>query len=221
MNKSVRVDFVSDVVCPWCAIGLGALEEAIRRVEGEISVELTFKPFELNPDMPAQGENAVNHIIEKYGASVQEIARNQVNLRTLGERVGFHFDMEKRTHFYNTFDAHRLLYWAQIKGKQRELKHALLKAYFTDGVNISELGALLDVAISVELPEEDTRRVLHSNEFAAEVRSLQGFYRSQGVHGVPTVVLNNKHRLTGSQSAAQYERVLREMALQLPVAKSA
>lgn len=214
MNNLIRVDFVSDVVCPWCAIGLSSLEEAIRRVQGEIKVEVNFKPFELNEGMPAEGENAVQHIIEKYGSSPEEIARNQVNLRTRGEAVGFQFDLEKRTHFYNTFDAHRLLYWAETKGLQAELKHALLRAYFTDGRNVSDPETLIDIARQAGLPEGEAGQVVNSDLYAAHVRELEGFYRKRGINGVPAVVFNNKLLLTGSQSADYYERALRNIAME-------
>ncbi|MBK5395914.1 DsbA family oxidoreductase [Pseudomonas sp. TH39(2020)] len=222
MSISIRVDFVSDVVCPWCAIGLSSLEEAIRRVQGEVEVEVNFRPFELNENMPDEGENAVQHIIEKYGSSTEEIARNQASLRARGEAVGFHFDLEKRTHFYNTFDAHRLLYWAEIKGQQRQLKHALLKAYFTDGRNVSDPETLVEIAKAVGLPETEASQVVNSDQFGEHVRELEMFYRGQGINGVPTVIFNNKLLLTGSQSPDTYERALRNIAMeQAAIAKFA
>jgi len=214
MSNSIRVDFVSDVVCPWCAIGLSSLEEAIRRVQGEIKVEVNFKPFELNEGMSAEGENAVQHIIEKYGSSAEEVARNQVNIRTKGEAVGFRFDLEKRTHFYNTFDAHRLLYWAETKGRQRERKHALLKAYFTEGRNVSDSETLVDIAKLAGLPESEASQVVNSDRYAEHVRELEGLYRKRGINGVPAVVFNNKLLLVGSQSADYYERALRNIAME-------
>jgi predicted DsbA family dithiol-disulfide isomerase len=131
MTQSVTIDFVSDVVCPWCALGATALEQAIENLAGEVPVELTFKPFELNPDMPAEGENAVKHMMRKYGRSAEEVASGKEMLMARGQAIGFQFDLEKRSHFYNTFDAHRLLFWALQEGRQIELKKGLLRAYFT------------------------------------------------------------------------------------------
>ena len=124
MNK-LRIDFVSDISCPWCAIGLNALEQALAEVQGEISAELHFQPFELNPQMPAEGQDIDEHIAQKYGASKEQMAANREQIRRRGEEVGFVFGEGKRSRIYNTFDAHRLLYWAESQGRQHALKLAL------------------------------------------------------------------------------------------------
>jgi predicted DsbA family dithiol-disulfide isomerase len=129
----MKIDFVSDVSCPWCAIGLKSLETALDRVSGQVQAELHFQPFELNPQMAPEGQDIVEHLSQKYGISATQIAQNQANIRARGAAVGFEFSQEGRHRIYNTFDAHRLLHWAEEQGRQRELKHALLGAYFTDG----------------------------------------------------------------------------------------
>ena len=149
--KPVSVDFVSDVVCPWCALGATALQQAIANLAGEVVVELTFKPFELNPDMPAEGENAVLHMMRKYGRSAEQVASRNEMIIARGEAIGFKFDLEKRSHFYNTFDAHRLLFWALQEGRQVALKKILLRAYFTDGQNPSDRQTLVSLAAEAGL----------------------------------------------------------------------
>lgn len=216
MNASVSIDFVSDVVCPWCALGATALEQAIENVAGEISVELTFKPFELNPDMPAEGENAVAHLMRKYGRSAEEVAAGKAMQIARGEAIGFKFDLDKRSHFYNTFDAHRLLLWALQEGRQVALKKALLRAYFTDGQNPNDRETLVRLAAQAGLDAASAREVLVSGAFAREVRELEVFYRERGINSVPALVLNGRHLVSGSQSVEYYEQMLRQMA-QAPV----
>ncbi|MBK5552313.1 DsbA family oxidoreductase [Pseudomonas sp. TH03] len=216
MTASVAIDFISDVVCPWCALGATALEQAIENVAGEVSVELTFKPFELNPDMPAEGENAVTHLMRKYGRSAEDIVAGKAMQIARGEAIGFKFDQEKRSHFYNTFDAHRLLLWALQEGRQVALKKALLRAYFTDGQNPSDRETLVRLAAEVGLDAADAREVLASGAFGKEVRELEEFYRERGINSVPAMVLNGRHLVSGSQSVEYYEQMLRQMA-QAPV----
>ena len=216
MTASVSIDFVSDVVCPWCALGATALEQAIENVAGEISVELTFKPFELNPDMPAEGENAVAHLMRKYGRSAEDVAAGKAMQIARGEAIGFKFDLDKRSHFYNTFDAHRLLLWALQEGRQVALKKALLRAYFTDGQNPNDRETLVRLAAQVGLDAASAREVLVSGAFAREVRELEVFYRERGINSVPALVLNGRHLVSGSQSVEYYEQMLRQMA-QAPV----
>lgn len=216
MTGSVSIDFISDVVCPWCALGATALEQAMKNVAGEVSVELTFKPFELNPDMPAEGENAVAHLMRKYGRSAEDVAAGKAMQIARGEAIGFTFDLEKRSHFYNTFDAHRLLTWALQEGRQVALKKALLRGYFSDGQNLSDRETLVRLAAEVGLDAAAAREVLASGAFATEVRELEAFYRERGINSVPAMVLNGRHLVSGSQSVEYYEQMLRQMA-QAPV----
>ncbi|MEO6676370.1 MAG: DsbA family oxidoreductase [Pseudomonas sp.] len=216
MTASVSIDFISDVVCPWCALGATALEQAIENVAGEISVELTYKPFELNPDMPAVGEKAVEHLMRKYGRTAEDVAAGKAMQIARGEAIGFKFDLEKRSHFYNTFDAHRLLMWALREGRQVALKKALLRGYFSDGQNLSDREALVRLAAEAGLDAAVAREVLASGAFATEVRELEEFYRERGINSVPALVLNGRHLVSGSQSVEYYEQMLRQMA-QAPV----
>jgi predicted DsbA family dithiol-disulfide isomerase len=212
MSRVVKIDFVSDVVCPWCALGATALEQAIQNLAGEVVVELTFKPFELNPDMPAEGEHAVQHMMRKYGRTADQVASRNEMVVARGLEVGFHFDLEKRSHFYNTFDAHRLLFWANAEGLQIALKKALLKAYFSDGQNLADQATLVRLADEVGLDSNRAREVLTKGEFASEVRELERFYQQRGINSVPAMVLNDRQLVTGSQSVEHYEEVIRQMA---------
>ncbi|MFJ2485364.1 DsbA family oxidoreductase [Pseudomonas sp. NPDC087639] len=212
MSRTVKIDFVSDVVCPWCALGATALEQAIVNLAGEVEVELTYKPFELNPDMPAEGENAIAHMIRKYGRTAQQVAERNAMIIERGAQIGFRFDLEKRSHFYNTFDAHRLLFWASTQGLQRELKKVLLRAYFTDGKNPNDRDTLVALAGEVGLDTERAQAVLTSDELSREVRELEAFYQQRGINSVPAMVLNDRQLMSGSQSVAEYEQALRQAA---------
>lgn len=214
MTLPVRIDFVSDVVCPWCALGATALEQAIANLAGEVAVELTYKPFELNPDMPAEGEHAIRHMMLKYGRSAEEVASRNDMVIARGKAIGFEFDLEKRSHFYNTFDAHRLLFWALEEGRQVALKKILLKAYFTDGQNPADHETLVRLAGEAGLSTTRARQVLAAGEFAIEVRELESFYLERGINSVPAMVLSGRQVMSGSQSVKEYEQVLRQMAQQ-------
>lgn len=212
MTATVSIDFISDVVCPWCALGATALEQAIENVAGEVSVALTYKPFELNPDMPAVGEKAVEHLMRKYGRTAEDVAAGKAMQIERGAAIGFKFDLEKRSHFYNTFDAHRLLMWALQEGRQVALKKILLRAYFTDGQNPSDRETLVGLAAEAGLDATAAQEVLASGAFAKEVRELEEFYRQRGINSVPAMVLNGRHLVSGSQSVEYYEQMLRQMA---------
>ncbi|HZV23499.1 MAG TPA: DsbA family oxidoreductase [Luteimonas sp.] len=208
----LRIDFVSDVVCPWCAIGLASLEQALARTRGEVEAELHIQPFELNPQLGHEGEDAIEHLQKKYGMPAGQLAANQDAIRQRGAALGFTFDMERRRNIYNTFDAHRLLYWAGEEGKQRELKHALLRAYFTEGRNVSDHVTLVDIATGVGLPAERAREILVSGEYAEEVRTIEQFFQQHGIHAVPAVIIVQKHLISGGQPVEVFERALREIA---------
>lgn len=212
MTSSVSIDFISDVVCPWCALGATALEQAIENVAGEVSVQLTYKPFELNPNMPIEGEKAVEHLMRKYGRTAEDVAAGKAMQIARGEAIGFTFDLEKRSHFYNTFDAHRLLLWALQEGRQVALKKILLRAYFTDGQNPSDRQTLAELAAEAGLDAAAAQEVLASGAFGKEVRELEAFYQQRGINSVPAMVLNGRHLVSGSQSVEYYEQMLRQMA---------
>ncbi|MBV8647020.1 DsbA family oxidoreductase [Paludibacterium sp.] len=211
--KAVTIDFVSDVVCPWCAIALNTLEQALAAYP-EIEATLNFQPFELNPDMAAEGEEAVEHLRRKYGAGTQQILDSQQQIIARGEAVGFGFDFAKRTHVYNTFDAHRLLHWAATLGQARPLKHALFKAYFSQGRAINDREVLATIAGEAGLSREAARAELASARHGDAVRAQERYYQEAGIHAVPAVIFNQQHLVSGAQPLPAFEQVLRQIAAQ-------
>lgn len=212
MVTRIKIDFVSDVSCPWCAVGLSSLEQALSRIDGDIETELHFQPFELNPDMPPEGQDTVERLSRKYGMTPEQVHQNGEVITARGREVGFTFNMDKRTHTYNTFDAHRLLHWAGLEGHQLALKHALLKAYFTDGDNPSAKEVLIRLCRESGLDQDRAREVLDSDEYAAEVRARERFYTQQGINSVPSIILNDRHLIQGGQSPETFEQALRQVA---------
>ena len=212
MKKQIKIDFVSDVSCPWCAIGLQSLQNALHKLDGEVEARLTFQPFELNPQMVPEGENITEHLAKKYGSTPEQAAGAQENIRARGAALGFTFNMDKRGRIYNTFNAHRLLHWAEGEGKQMALKQALLKAYFTEGENPSDAALLVRVAASVGLDAARAQAILDSDAFAAEVREQERFYQEAGIHSVPAIVINDKHLISGGQPPEVFEQALRQIA---------
>ena len=209
----MKIDFVSDIACPWCAVGLNALEIALKNIGGDIPVELHFQPFELNPQMRPEGEDAVAYLSAKYGISAEQIARNQAAIRERGAAVGFSFGTRARV--WNTFDAHRLLHWAGEEGPQgaqRSLKHALLQAYHGQGHNPSDAEVLVAAAASAGLDAARAREVLGSDEFSAEVRQAESFWQQAGIRSVPSVVVNDRHLIQGGQPPEVFEQALRQIA---------
>ena len=212
VRPSLRIDFVSDVVCPWCAIGLASLEIAMRNVEDEVDVDLHVQPFELNPQLGPEGEDAVAHLRAKYGIDEAQVAANQERIRARGAELGFVFDFARRRHVHNTFDAHRLLHWAGDAGHQLDLKRALLRAYFTDGRNIADHDTLVEIAAGVGLPADRARAILAGDEFTAEVRTVEQFFLQAGITGVPAIVIERKHLICGGQPPEVFEQALRQVA---------
>jgi predicted DsbA family dithiol-disulfide isomerase len=212
MTVKMKIDFVSDVSCPWCVIGLKSLETALGRLKGDVEADIHFQPFELNPKMPPNGQDIVEHITQKYGSGPEDIERNRKAMQARGAELGFSFDLEKRGRIYNTFDAHRLLHWAEGEGKQKALKEALFTAYFTEGRNPSDHEVLVDIARSVGLDATRAAQILASDEYAAEVRTREAFYTSRGIQAVPSVIINDRHLIQGGQPAEVFEQTLKRLA---------
>ncbi len=216
MSVKMKIDFISDVACPWCAVGLGALEQAIARLGDEVKVELQFQPFELNPDMPPGGQDLDEHLTEKYGSTPEQRVEIRETIRRRGEAVGFSFSVEGRGRIYNTLDSHRLLHWAKYTGRpgsQYALKKALLEAYQGRAENIESHEVLLAAVAQVGLPVGQARAILQSKEYETEVRALEEFYRRAGIHAVPAVIINDRHLISGGQPTDVFERALREIAV--------
>ncbi len=212
MNARLKIDFVSDVSCPWCVIGLRALEQALDRVGDATTADIHFQPFELNPQMPPGGQDIAEHLAQKYGSTREQLTRNQEAIRARGAELGFAFDMHKRSRVYNTFDAHRLLHWAEEEGRQRELKRALFAAYFTEGRDPSDREVLVEVAAQAGLDALRAREILESDRYAQDVREREQFYAERGIQAVPSVIVNDKYLIQGGQPVEVFERALRKIA---------
>jgi predicted DsbA family dithiol-disulfide isomerase len=214
MTTPLKIDFVSDVSCPWCAVGLASLQTALDRVGPAVHADITFQPFELNPQMAAEGEDTTEHLARKYGSTPEQAAAIRETIRARGADLGFEFNLQKRSRIYNTFDAHRLLHWAHLEGCQLALKKALLKAYFTDGEDPSNHTVLLRLALEVGLDAERAKAILVGDTFAAEVRQQEQFYQQQGIHSVPAVIINDRHLISGGQPPEVFEQALRQLSAQ-------
>ena len=211
----IRIDFVSDVACPWCVIGLKSLEQALGKLGNEVEAEIHFQPFELNPDMPAEGQEITEHLAKKYGATAAQLEVTREAIRERGAELGFVFGVGKRSRIYNTFDAHRMLHWAGLQDKQymkqRALKHALFAAYFTEGFNPGEHETILRAVAQVGLDVDAARAVLESDDYATEVRAQEEHYLARGIHSVPAVIVNNQHLIHGGQPPEVFEQALRQI----------
>lgn len=214
---SLRIDFVSDVSCPWCAIGLHSLEQAAARLGREVLLDLHFQPFELNPDMGPEGQDIDEHLKEKYGATPEQSQQTRDAIAARGMQLGFNFRMDRRSRIYNTFDAHRLLHWLEAEGtpaQQRALKHALFKAYFTNGENPGDAAVLLRLVRELGLDEALAGEVLASDRYADAVREREAFYQRHGIRSVPAVIVNQRHLIQGGQPVEVFEQALRQIASQ-------
>ncbi|MEO5596912.1 MAG: DsbA family oxidoreductase [Lysobacteraceae bacterium] len=209
---TLRIDFVSDVSCPWCPIGLIALQQALDRLDGQLQAQIHCQPFELNPQMAAEGENTAEHLHRKYGSTLEQLARNFEAIRARGAALGFTFNRRER--IYNTFDAHRLLHWAGLENPARELalKQVLLRAYFTEGLDVSDVAVLAQLAGEAGLEVQRAAAILASDEFAADVREREQHFLSMGVNSVPAVIINQQHLISGGQPVEVFEQALRQIA---------
>jgi predicted DsbA family dithiol-disulfide isomerase len=215
MTTALKIDFVSDIACPWCAVGLGALEQALEQLKGEVSADLHFQPFELNPNMAAGGQDLGEHLAQKYGSTPEQQAQIRANITARGQEVGFTFNPAGRGRVYNTFNAHRLLHWAGVKGakgQQHALKRALLESYQGRAEVVEADEVLLAVVAAVGLDVAEAQSILASDAHAQEVREIEQFYQQAGIHSVPAVIINDKHLISGGQPAAVFEQALRRIA---------
>jgi predicted DsbA family dithiol-disulfide isomerase len=214
MARPMKIDFVSDVSCPWCIIGLRGLEEALARTQDVVDATITFQPFELNPDMPPEGENIVEHIGHKYGSSPAQSAANRAIIHARAAAVGFTMTTNDQSRIYNTFDAHRLLHWAEGEGRQAALKHALFDAYFTNGQDPSDHAVLIAAAEAAGLDGAEARAVLESGRYAQDVRDAEQLWQSRGITSVPAVIVDDRYLISGGRPPEAFEQALREIAAQ-------
>lgn len=220
MTATLQIDFVSDIACPWCAVGLGALEQALENTLGVVDAHIQFQPFELNPAMGPEGQDISEHLTEKYGSTPEQQAQIRETIRQRGAEVGFQFRPEGRVRVWNTFDAHRLLHWAGLQGadKQYALKKELLAAYHGRAEKVSDPEVLVRIAAAAGLDETQARAVLTSDDYALEVRENEQLWQQAGIHSVPAVIINRQFLISGGQPAAVFEQALRRIAAETPAA---
>jgi predicted DsbA family dithiol-disulfide isomerase len=212
--KPLKIDFVSDVACPWCAVGLASLERALDKLDGEVSAEIHFQPFELNPGMAPGGQDTAEYLTRKYGSTPEQQKASRDAIRARGAAVGFEFREQGRGRIYNTFNAHRLLHWAGLQdaGRQHALKKALLKAYHGEGRSPEDADVLLDAVRQAGLDPARAREIFDGDEYAREVRDSEQRFQELGIHAVPAVIINDRHLIQGGQPAEMFEQALRQIA---------
>ena len=213
MTKPITIDFVSDVSCPWCIIGLKGVEQALERVGGLVDADIRFQPFELNPHMPAEGQSLVEHVAQKYGSTPEQFKERRAMIRERAAELGFTIALSSEDgRVYNTFDAHRLLHWAGLEGRQRQLKLALFEAYFTNCLDPSDRQVLADAAEQAGLDRAEALEVLASGRYADEVREAERFWQSRGISAVPAVIIDGRYLISGGQPAEVFEDAFRKIA---------
>ena len=201
-KPTIKIDYVSDIACPWCAVGLGNLNKAIAQLSDKVNFELHFRPFELNPNMPLGGQDAIEHLTEKYGLSVEQVKANQSNIRSKAIEAGFEFHPDGRKRVYNTFNAHRLLYWAAKEyglEKQAALKKELLNTYFCLAVDLDDKKNIIEAVIRADLDPIRAQEILDGSEFSKEVKEEEVRYASAGINSVPAIILNDQYLVQGAQ----------------------
>lgn len=211
MKDSLDIQFVSDVMCPWCVVGLGNLNKAITELSDKIETNITFQPFELNPSMPPEGQGFNEHITEKYGITKEQSAENRAAIQERGRELNFDFNFNDESRMRNSFDAHRLLHWAHLEGKQAKLKAALFKAHFSHNQDISDYIILSKIAASVDLDPNAAKGILENGQYKDEVKKQEQYWLQSGINSVPTVVINNKYAITGGQPAESFKQALEEI----------
>jgi len=222
MTKPITIDFVSDVSCPWCIIGFKGIEQALERVGDLVYADIRFQPFELNPHMPAEGQRLVEHVAQKYGSTPEQFRERRAMIRERAAELGFTIALSSEDgRVYNTFDAHRLLHWAWLEGRQRQLKLALFEAYFTRCLDPSDHQVLADAAEKAGLDREAAVEVLASGRYADEVREAERFWQSKGISAVPAVIIDGRYLISGGQPAEVFENAFRQIAAEGPAPAAA
>ncbi|WP_026839089.1 DsbA family protein [Gillisia sp. JM1] len=211
MSDKIKIDIVSDVVCPWCTIGYKRLEKAISEMGIQNKVEIEWHPFELNPNMPVEGENVQEHIANKYGASLEDQKRSQKNMTEVGAELGFKFDYFEEMRMVNTRDAHILLDYAKENGKQTDLKMRLVESFFSERKDVSTKEILKLALKEVGLNVDEGMARLESDDARSQVQSEEAYWKNLGVNSVPTIVFNQKSAVTGAQPVAVFKEVLTEL----------
>ncbi|WP_298807475.1 DsbA family oxidoreductase [uncultured Psychrobacter sp.] len=209
-KNPLRIDIVSDVVCPWCAIGYSQLAKALKQTN--TPHEIHWHPFELNPNTPHGGRNYREHIMEKYGTTAEDVKENRARMTAAGAEAGFNFQFTDEFRTYNTFNAHQLLHWADQQGRMHDLKQALFVAHFVDNKNVADSTVLADVAADIGLDRNEALAVITDQRFANVIREAVQHSKQQGVQSVPSVIFNGRHLVSGAQGIENYKNILKQLA---------
>jgi predicted DsbA family dithiol-disulfide isomerase len=210
----LRIDFVSDIACPWCAIGLAGLQSALARMADRVQADIHLQPFELEPGMPFEGVDAGEHLMRKYGIDEAQLQANRATIRERAAALGVTIEYRPGTRVWNTFDAHRLLHWAALQdsGRALALQNALFHAYFAENENVADHAVLVRLATEAGFDGDDARRMLESGDYADDVRALERRYQQAGIRSVPATIVDNQYLISGGQPPEAFERTLDELA---------
>ncbi|PKQ64510.1 thioredoxin [Labilibaculum filiforme] len=213
MKEKLTIDIVSDVVCPWCTIGYKRLERAISELGIEDQIHIEWHPFELNPNMPAKGQNLTEHITQKYGSTKDQQKEAIKRMTEFGEELGFKFDYFEDMRMVNTLEAHVLLEYAKESGKQTELKMRLTTAFFSERKDVSDRSILKQALLDVGLNAEEAFTKLDNDEARYDIKSKEVYWQKLGVSSVPTIIFNRKSSVSGAQPVDTFKQVLTELLL--------
>ncbi len=210
-GNAMKIEIVSDVMCPWCVIGYKNLEKAISNLKDQVEVEISWHAFELNPQMPVEGQDIREHLMEKYGITEQQSDENRKRIQQMGKAAGFEFSFDQDGIMINSFDCHRLLTWAKEFSLQTELKLAMFKAHFTDNIRLNDPERLIEVVKSVGLDVEIAKEILGSDQYSQVVREEQADMHRLGINSVPTFIISQKYAINGGQPVDVFENALKQI----------
>ncbi|WP_341368134.1 DsbA family oxidoreductase [Yoonia sp. BS5-3] len=208
-QEPLRIDIISDVMCPWCIIGYRQLARAL--AETDTPHEIYWHPFELNPEMPVEGQNMREHVAEKYGSTPEQSDQARAQMTALGDDLGFSFEFADDMRMHNTFATHQLLHWAGEQDRKHDLKMALFTAHFTHRRDLSDVQVLADIAAETGFDRDEALTVLADGRFAETVRAQERFWMQQGIRGVPAAVFDRQHLVTGAQGVENYTQILGQL----------
>ena len=211
-GKSIHLDIVSDVVCPWCFIGYRRLERAMQELEGRISFQIQWRPFELNPHMGPDGEEVMEHLMRKYGQTRKAISASRERIVAIGADLGIDLGGRYERRIYNTFAAHQALHWAREEGRETEFNLALFHEYFEKGNNPSDPQVLSRVAVSLAMDGGRVYEIVAAGLYAEAVRAEQQHYLALGIHSVPAFIGGGKFLISGAQEPAVLVAALQKLA---------
>lgn len=217
--QKIKIDIVSDVVCPWCYIGKRRIEKAINQLQGQYEFEVSYLPFELNTQVPKTGLDQKQYLTTKFGGDDRFKQLTQ-HVTSVAASEGLQFDFNKQKVMPNTRDAHRIIWLAKQTGNQLEVKEAFMKAYFEDGVDLSKPENLVAIAEKCGLKRERVADLLNSDEGLQEVIAMEQLNQQRGVNGVPFYIINNQYGISGAQPTDVFMQALTQIGGEVEAANA-